>query len=75
MREGDFERAWFSVKEAVHYCGLSRATIDREIRRGNIKSKLYTTGNGRHGRKRRLVSRASMDNWIESLPDAGSRLN
>ena len=69
------EPAWFSVNEAAHYCALSKATIDREIRRGNIKSKLYTTGNGRHGRKRRLVSRASMDNWIESLPDAGSRLN
>jgi excisionase family DNA binding protein len=69
------ERAWLSVKEAVHYCGLSRATIDREIKRGNIKSKLYTTGNGKHGKKRRLISRASMDEWIESLPDAPSRLN
>ncbi len=75
MREGDFERAWFSVKEAVHYCGLSRATIDREIKRGNIKSKLYTTGNGKHGKKRRLISRASMDKWIESLPDSPGQLN
>ena len=71
----DFERAWLSVKAATAYCGLGERTLQREIKRGTIKSKLYTTRNGKHGKKRRLISRASMDEWIESLPDAPSQLN
>jgi len=71
----DFERAWLSVKAATLYCGLGERTLQREIKRGNIKSKLYTTGNGLHGRKRRMISKASVDEWIESLPDSPSQLN
>ena len=71
----DFERAWLSVKAATAYCGLGERTLQREIKRGTIKSKLYTTGNGKHGRKRRMISKASVDEWIESLPDSPSQLN
>ena len=67
--------AWFSVKDAVVYCGLGERTIQREMQRGNIRAKLYTSGNGVTGRKRRLISKDSLDAWIESLPDNPAEMN
>jgi len=64
------EPAWFSVRQAVIYTGLAERTLRRELEKGSIKCRLYTTGDGKSGRRRRLISKASIDAWIEALPES-----
>ena len=73
MRELRVERvqqAWFSWADAAKYTGLCERTLQKVVARGEIKAKLFTTGDGKTGRRRRMISRASLDEWIESLPES-----
>ena len=49
---------WLTRRGAVEYSGLSRATIDRAVAQGKVRSV-------RKGRTR-LIRRESLDAWIES---------
>ena len=61
--------AWLGWKQAVTYSGLGERTLRREATRGAFETRMFTTGDGQKGRRRRLINRASLDQWITDLPN------
>ena len=70
LRVETVQQAWFSWAQAAKYTGLCERTLQKVAAKGEIKTKLFTTGNGKTGRRRRMISRVAIDEWIESLPES-----
>lgn len=59
---------WLSRKDAARSYAVSLDTIDELIAAGAVTAKRLDERNG--GARRILVSAASLDAWVESLPEA-----
>lgn len=55
---------WFTLKEAVEYAGVSRATIDKAIRKGTLVSSQISDGGGRYG-FHYMISETALLEWVE----------
>tara|TARA_R100000734_G_C3294299_1_gene85687 strand:- start:484 stop:699 length:216 start_codon:yes stop_codon:yes gene_type:complete len=67
--EGDgIKPAWLSYQDAVKYTSLGERTLRRIVASGEIECRVYRASKTAAGRSRRLISKASLDRWIASLP-------
>jgi hypothetical protein len=62
---------WFRVKDAVRYSGIGRSLLYEQFPTGAIQTKVLRKPGNLRGI--RLVSVASLDRFIASLPDGNSQ--
>ena len=55
---------WFTIKEAVDYAGVSRATLDSAIRKGTLVASQISDGGGRYG-FHYMISETALLEWVE----------
>jgi len=68
VEDARIEPAWLSYQDAVKYTSLGERTLRRIVASGEIECRVYRAGKSTAGRSRRLISKASLDRWIASLP-------
>lgn len=60
----------YSIAKAVEVSGLSRASLDRAIRSGQLKARRSTRNEDGEGQGKYLVKHADLEAYIDSLPEA-----